>query len=109
MLTFKIQESADTLPVKVEISREGVEERLLEAIFEKFDQARAQDPGLYNILKQAVNMVMMFGKVDIKIPKGENSLEYLVAHYVGLGLDVMENTPLSVTGKVMELAENEER
>lgn len=97
MLTFKLEDGK-----QVEIDRLVVEEKLLLSIFDKFDQAREKDAGLYNILKQAVNMVMMFGKVDIKIPKGENSLEYLVAYYVSLGLDALEKETLQVSGKVVE-------
>lgn len=97
MITFRLEDGK-----QVEIEREAVEEKLLLSIFDKFDQAREKDAGLYNILKQAVNMVLMFGKVDIKVPKGENTLEYLVAYYVSLGLDVLEKEPLSVDGKVVE-------
>jgi hypothetical protein len=88
--------------VQVQIDREGLEEKVLENIFTKFDQAREENPGFYNILKQSINMVLTFGKIDIKIPKGENALEYLVAHYVSIGLDVLEQAPLTVTGKVVE-------
>lgn len=100
MLEFQLEDGK-----KVQIERGAVEEKLLLSIFEKFDQAREKDPGVYNVLKQAVNMVMMFAKVDIKIPKGENTLEYLVAHYVSLGLDVLEQKPLPVSGKVVEANE----
>lgn len=103
MLTFQLEDGK-----KVEIERDAVEEKLLMSIFSKFDQAREKDPGLYTILKQAINMVLTFSKVNIKIPKGENSLEYLVAHYVSLGLDVLEQTPLSVNGKVVEMETNGE-
>ena len=97
MITFSLADGK-----QVEIEREAVEEKLLLSIFDKFDQAREKDVGLYNILKQAINMVLVFGKVDIKVPKGENTLEYLVAYYVSLGLDVLEKEPLQVAGKVVE-------
>lgn len=100
MLTFQLEEGK-----QVQIDRGAIEEKLLLAIFEKFDQAREKDSGMYTILKQAVNMIMTFGKVDLKIPKGENSLEYLVAHYVSVGLDVLEATPLQVAGKVVDINE----
>lgn len=86
----------------LQIERDAIEEKILLAVFSKFDQAREADKGLYTMLKQAVNMVMTFGKVDLKIPKGENSLEYLVAYYVSQGLDLLEKEPLHVQGKVME-------
>jgi hypothetical protein len=84
----------------VEIDRDQLEEKILGSILDKFEQARQRDSGMYTILKQAVNMVLTFSKLDIKIPKGENSLEYLVAYYMSLGLDALEKEPLSVTGKV---------
>lgn len=98
MLTFQLEEGK-----QVQIERDNIEEKILLAIFDKFEQAREKDSGMYTILKQAVNMIMTFGKVDIKIPKGENSLEYLVAHYVRLGLDVLEARPLEVHGKVVDV------
>lgn len=97
VLTFNLEDGKE-----VQIDRGAIEESLLVGIFEKFEQAREKDPGMYTILKQAVNMVMTFSKLDFKIPKGENTLEYLVAHYVQAGLDVLEQKPLSVKGKVIE-------
>jgi hypothetical protein len=96
MLTFNLEHGE-----QVQIDRTAVEEKILLSIFDKLEQAREADKGLYTILKQAVNMVLTFSKVDIKIPKGENSLEYLLAYYVGLGLDVMEQKPLEVSGVVV--------
>lgn len=96
MLTFQIEKDK-----QVQIERDAIEEKILMAVFDKFEQAREKDSGLYTLLKQSVSMIMTFGKVDLKIPKGENSLEYLVAHYVSLGLDVLETNPLEVTGKVV--------
>jgi hypothetical protein len=46
-------------------------------------------------------MVLTFSKLDIKIPKGENSLEYLVAYYMSLGLDALEKEPIKAEGKVL--------
>lgn len=97
MLTFNLPDGKN-----LEIERDAIEEKILFAIFDKFEQAREKDSGMYTILKQSVNMIMTFGKVDIKVPKGENTLEYLVAHYVGLGLDVLEAAPLKVEGKVVD-------
>lgn len=91
----------------VEIDRNQLEEKILGSILEKFDQAREKDAGMYTILKQAVNMVLTFSKLDIKIPKGENSLEYLVAYYMSIGLDALENAPLQVDGKLIDLARKE--
>jgi hypothetical protein len=97
MLVFNLEDGK-----QVHIDREAVEEKLLLSIFEKFDEARTKDAGMYTILKQAVNMFLTFSKVDIKIPKGENTLEYLVAHYISLGLATLEASPIAVTGKVVE-------
>lgn len=95
MITFKLSDGNS-----VEIDRDQMEEKILESILDKFEQAREKDAGMYTILKQAVNMVLTFSKLDIKIPKGANSLEYLVAYYMSLGLDALEREPLSVNGKV---------
>jgi hypothetical protein len=103
MLTFQLEDGK-----QVQINREAVEERLLLTIFDKLGEAREKSQGMYNALKAAINMVMTFGGVDIKVPKGENTLEYLVAHYVSLGFDVLEQTPLSVNGKVVEMETNGE-
>lgn len=102
MLSFDFKDGQ-----QVQIDRDNVEEKLLLSIFDKFDAAREKEPGMYTILKQAVNMVLTFGKVDIKIPKGENTLEYLVAYYVALALDTLEKEPIPVEGRVVNIAQKE--
>lgn len=91
----------------VEIDRDQLEEKILGSILDKFELARQKDSGMYTILKQAINMVLTFSKLDIKIPKGENSLEYLVAYYMSLGLDALEKEPLHVGGTILLLNSKE--
>lgn len=89
---------------QVHIERESIEERILEGVLDKLQEARENEPGLYNGFKQAVNILKLVGGVKMEIPKGENALEYLLAHFLHIGLDSLENhsKPLEVYGKVVD-------
>lgn len=85
----------------VEIDRDQLEERILSGIIDKLDEAREKHQGFYNVLKAAVNMVTTMGGLDIKPPKGVNTLDYLIATYIGVGLEALEKNPLEVEGSVL--------
>lgn len=97
MLTFQLDEGK-----QVHIERESIEEKILEGIFAKFEEAREKEPGMYNGFKQAVNMLKLVGGIKIDVPKGENTLEYLVAHFLGIGMDLLEAAPILVEGVVVQ-------
>lgn len=85
------------------IERDGLEERVLESIFARFEQAREQDPGMYSGLKTAVQLMLSVAgkKLDLEIPKGENVLEYVVAVYLSRALDALEANPIPVSGEMV--------
>lgn len=102
MLTFELKDGN-----KVEIDREVIEEKILSGILDKLDEAREHSQGMYNAAKAAVNMVITLGGLDIHPPKGVNTFEYMIAHYLSLGLDVLENTPLQVEGTILGAPDKE--
>lgn len=96
MINFKLSDGN-----AVEIDRAQLEEKILEGIISKLDEAREHHQGFYNVLKAAVNMVVSMGGLDIKAPKGVNTLDYLIATYVSVGLETLEQKPLPVEGRVL--------
>lgn len=100
MLTFQLEDGK-----QIQIDREHVEEKLLMSIFDRLEEARQKDKGMYNGLKAAVNLMMTFTGNHVNIPKGENVLEYLIAHYVSMGIDALEQKPLEVSGVVVDAKE----
>lgn len=104
MLTFNLEHGE-----QVQIDRTAVEEKLLISIFDRLEEARQKDKGMYNALKAAVNIMMTFTGTELKIPKGENVLEYLIAHYVSIGLDALEQKPLEVSGVVVSADGKEDK
>jgi hypothetical protein len=114
MLTFHIEDTTNPIKVapdglkarvtEVQIEREALEEKFLEGILARFDELRETNQGMYNMIKSSINMLKTFGQLDINIPKGVNSLDYLIAHFLSLGMDALEQKgALAVTGKVVEL------
>lgn len=99
MLKFNLPDGS-----QFQVEREGLEERALEAVLARFEEAKEKDPGMYTALKSAVQMMVTLAgnKLDIKIPKGENVLEYIVATYLSRSLDALEAREIPVVGKLVQ-------
>lgn len=102
MLTFELKDGN-----LVKIDRQEVEEKILGAILDRLDEAKETSPAMYSALKGAVNLFTTFAKMDLHTPKGESSLDYLILHFLSLGLDVLEQKTLYVEGSVIDTAQKE--
>ena len=84
----------------VEMDRTAIEAAAQAQLLGRLEQSKELAPLLRTALKSTADMLLSFA--GIKAPKGADKLEYLTAYILKLGLDKLEEKPLTVSFKVSE-------
>lgn len=89
---------------EIQIEREGLEALTQDQLLNKLDEMRTTMPKVYRLLKFAFESAPMMG-VDLPfdIPKGVNPIEFIGAYSIKLLLDMIDNKPIPVAAKVIDL------